>query len=189
MEFWEVVNGRRSVRSFLSDPVSRESLERIVGAGAMAPSSMNSQPWVFHVCEGGKRAEVGEAIAKATVHLDEYIEVMGDREYDDAVRWYSSLGGAPVVIAVSTPASEAEFERVQRTVSVGCAIENMLLAARAEGLGTCVVTMGWWVRSELQGVLSLPETEVVAAVIALGHPAAADTPVPSRRSGTTVWHG
>jgi nitroreductase len=188
MDFWDVVEGRRSIRSFTSQQVAHESLARITRAGALAPSSMNLQPWTFHVCEGEARQAVGMAIAKATVHLDEYMEVLGEAGYDEAVRWYSSLGGAPALIAVSTPESPDGFEWLERVLSLGCAVENVLLATHAEGLGACVVTIGWWVRDDLKGILGIPADEVIAAVIAVGHRADAAAAEPVRRTESTVWH-
>mgnify|MGYP003322394207 FL=1 len=52
MEFDEVIKGRRSTRGFKSKPVSREVLEEVLELAIRSPSSMNTQPWHFHIVTG-----------------------------------------------------------------------------------------------------------------------------------------
>ena len=52
MDFDDVIKGRRSTRGFLSKPVSREVLEGVVELAIRSPSSMNTQPWHFHIITG-----------------------------------------------------------------------------------------------------------------------------------------
>lgn len=188
MEFRQVLEGRRSVRDFRSDPIPREVLERVVGAAGLAPSSMNLQPWTFHVCTGDSRVQVGETVAQATVHLLEYMEVLGPERYEDAVKWYSSLGDAPVVIVCTMTTPDSEFEALNLTLSVGAALENLMLTAKAEGLGSCSITFGWWVRDELKALLGVPSEQTVASITALGYPSDVPPAAPPRREDIAVWH-
>lgn len=188
VDFWDVLEGRRSIRDFEPTEVPSEVLERIVRAAGMAPSAMNSQPWNFHVCQGTTRAQVGETLAQATVHLLEYMEMLGPERYESAVKWYSSLGDAPVVVIVSMPKPDNDFDTLNRMLSVGCATENLVLAAKAEGLGACPVTFGWWVRDEMRDVIGLSSDETIATIIALGYPGDVPPAAPPRREDITVWH-
>ena len=52
MEFDEVIKGRRSTRGFKPKPVSREVLEEVLELALRSPSSMNTQPWHFHIVTG-----------------------------------------------------------------------------------------------------------------------------------------
>ena len=52
MKYEEVINDRRSARGFLDKPVSKEVLEEVIALATRAPSSMNTQPWHFHVVTG-----------------------------------------------------------------------------------------------------------------------------------------
>ena len=52
MEYQEVINGRKSTRGFLKKPVSKEVLKEVIELAVRAPSSMNTQPWHFHIVTG-----------------------------------------------------------------------------------------------------------------------------------------
>jgi len=189
MDFWQVVEARHSIRDFKSDPVSRKSLERLIHAAAAAPSAMNSQPWRYHVATGAARAEVGKIVAQATVHLEEYVEQLGPERFAQAVQWYSSLGDAPVLIAVSSPLPDSDFDRANNLLSIGASIENLLLAAIAEGLGACNITFTSWVREELAEFLGLDEDRIVVAIIAVGHPSEILPVAPRHRADIVDWVG
>jgi nitroreductase len=189
MDFWDVIDGRHSTRAYSEEAVPREKLARVLHAAAAAPSAMNSQPWRYHVAEGEARGEVGKLLAQATVHLTEYIEVLGQERYEEAVEWYSSLGNAPVVIGVSATTSETEFDVTNTLLSVGASIQNLLLAATAEGLGACNITFAWWVREELAARFGVSEDRQVVAIIALGYPGTVAPASPPHREDVADWVG
>jgi nitroreductase len=187
VEFRDVIRARRSVRDFLPAPVANEVLQRIIDAARLAPSSENSQPWRFYVLTGRRRLYIGGAVAHATEHLKEYVDALGPEDHEKAARWYSSLGGAPVLIAVASPVAADEFAMRARDLSVGTALENLLLAAADEGLGGCSVTYAGWVADDIATELSLAEGWEVLTVVALGHPSGVDLPQQTRRPDDTVW--
>lgn len=168
MEFWQVIEGRHSVRDFSEEPVDRAVLERVISAAALAPSSMNAQPARFHVCQGESRSAIGKLVSQATVHLTEYMDVLGPERYEEAVSWYSSLGNAPVVICVSCPRPESEFDTLNKWLSVGAAIENLLLGCTAEGLGACNITFAMWAKDEIGRAIGLVEDREIVAIVAVG---------------------
>jgi len=116
----EAIKERRSIRDFKPDPVPQQTLARILEAGNMAPSAGNVQPWHFYVF-----------LKKESIH-------------QLAVRcgqpWIHS---APVIVVIVADlnASEAEYGERGRTLyaiqDTAAAIQNMMLAAWAFGLGTC----------------------------------------------------
>ena len=61
----EAITGRRSVRAFLSDPVSRKSIEHILSVASRAPSGTNTQPWQVHVLFGDARQRLTDAVVDA----------------------------------------------------------------------------------------------------------------------------
>ncbi len=187
MEFWETVTSRHSIRDFDGRPVERSAIERVLDAARMAPSAVNEQPWRFTVAQGESRSELGAIVAQSTVHLSEYMEVLGPARYEAALAWYSSLGSAPVLVAVSSPRSSVEFEAMNRHLSVGAAIENLLLAATNEGLGACNVTFSYWVKGDLSVLLGLSDAEEVVSIIALGHPSDIPPACPPVKPDDTVW--
>jgi len=171
MDLYEVIQARHSVRAFSSQDVERAKLERIFAAAAAAPSAMNAQPWRFHVATGKSREAVGQVMAQSTLHLKEYIGVVPQDRLDFAERFYADLGAAPIVVAVSAPVITDDFEKVNIYISVGCAMENMLLAATAEGLSCCSLTFSFWVRDDLAAQFALPEDREIVAMVLLGYPA------------------
>ncbi len=117
MDFYEVVRKRRSVRGFTSDPISRESLQRIGEALRVTPSACNLQPWEFRVV---LNAEMRRRIC--------------------AVYTQPWLAEAPaIVVAIGNP--DAAWKRREGgssiDIDIGIAMEHVVLAAEAEGLATC----------------------------------------------------
>jgi nitroreductase len=170
MDVFEAFEKRHSVRSFRPDPVPVEMLERIMRAASLAPSAMNEQPWRFYVTTGETRRRVGEAMAQGTTHLEEFIDVMGSELHAQAVQWYSELGNAPVVVVCTMPRTDDEFWRLNKHLSIGAAIENILLAATGQGLGACNITFSFYVRDELAKTLEIPDDRTIIAIVAIGYP-------------------
>jgi len=187
MEFWETIEKRHSVREFDSREVDRELVERVLRAASLAPSAKNSQPWRFHVAVGESRAAVGEIMAQTTIHLTEYLETVGPEHYEAIARWYSTLGDAPVVIGVSMAEVDPGFDRDDELLSMGAAIENLLLAAFAEGLAACPVTFSRWVCDELKLALGVePEREFLSLVV-LGYPTDGVDGSPVKNEDVADW--
>lgn len=111
MDVFEAIQKRHSIRAYESSPVPEEKLIKILEAGRLAPSASNIQPWHFIVV---RDAEKRKRLAKA--------------------RWAKFLAEVPLVIVGcgNQKASPKWF-----TVDVAIAMQNMVLTATAEGLGTC----------------------------------------------------
>jgi nitroreductase len=189
MDLYDAIAARSSVRSFRPEPVPREVAERLVRAASQAPSSMNEQPWTFYCCEGNTRALLGRMVAQTTVHLSEYMEVLGPKRYEDALEWFSSLGEAPLLIAVGCPNPDSELTAINRYLSLGAALENLLLTVTAEGLAACNITLSYWVREEIAGLLGLPPEQSIVMIVAVGYPGDAPPAAPPKRTDTAVWLG
>jgi coenzyme F420-0:L-glutamate ligase/coenzyme F420-1:gamma-L-glutamate ligase len=187
MELQQAIAARRSVRDFRSDPVPRAVAEKLIQAALAAPSSMNEQPWTFYCCEGETRVRLGMILAQTTVYLSEYMEVLGPERYEDAVHWFSSLGDVPLLIAIACTNPDSDLTAINRYLSVGAALENLLLTVTAEGLAACSITLSYWVREEMAELLGLPAEQSVVTIVAVGYPGDAQTATPPRRSDTAVW--
>jgi nitroreductase len=185
--FCEMASARHAVREFRPDPVPREVLERIVLAAASAPSSENEQPWRFYLTSNETRQRLGTVVGQSTSYLAEYLDVLSPEAYDRAVSWFTSLGDAPVLVAIATPDSTDDFKLVNRLLSVGAALENLLLAATEEGLGACPFTFSFWVKDQVAEVLGVPDGESVVCIVALGWPTDAAPLVRPKRSDVAVW--
>jgi nitroreductase len=191
MEFGEVVARRRSTRKFREDPVSDELLSRILEAGRWAPSAGNSQPWHFIVVTEPK---VKRRIAQVCTESSKkaWSQFPPERAKYLAQRggsWdKSAMAKIPALVAVccETP------ERMREELVLGSAwtaIQNMLLAATSEGLGSCIYTFYDMNEEEkLKEILQVPEKPRIAAIIQLGY-SRIDPPSPSRKKlGEIVSH-
>jgi len=173
MDTYDAIMNRHSVRAYTTEAVDRDVLERMLRAAMAAPSAMNAQPWYFYVATGATRELIGAAMAQSTVHLKDYMDVLPPERIEAAERFYASLGGAPVVVALSIPSSDDGMDRTYNQVAAGCAIENLLLAARAEGLSSCHLTVPLWVMDGMRRILSVPEGRELISLIIVGYPAEA----------------
>lgn len=154
MDFWQVVEERHSVRAF--DPevdVPQEMVEEILKAAIRAPTAGNRQPWHFYVVRNKQRREGLVAAA-----------------YDQRF-----VGQAPVVIVVCADADKSAGRYGDRGRELYClqdtaaAIEHILLAAVALGLGGCWV--GAFNENLAAQVLNLPKKHRPVAILPIGRPA------------------
>jgi len=150
---YDLAVARRTIRRFKPAPVPRDLLERLVNAARLAPSAANVQPLEFVIVdEAGIKAEVFPALKWAA-----YIAPAGDPRPGEEPAAY-------VVTLVNSKLREKMFE-----YDVGAAMENMILAALAEGVGSC-----WLLsidRDKLRAVLGVPGEYRIDSVLALGYPA------------------
>ena len=173
---YAAIYGRRDVRSFLTDDVPDEVLRRILEAANQAPSVGLSQPWEFILI---RSTETRREIKR--LHDDEKLRQSKRFEDDERRRAYldTRLEGildAPVNVCVTCDRSGDEEpvlgkDSVPDTdlYSVCLAVQNLWLAARAEGVGACWVSV---IRNpELKEILGIPEQILPVAYLCLGYPA------------------
>jgi nitroreductase len=155
MDVRKAIKTRRSVRSYSKIPVSRAALRRVLEAGRLAPSAANRQPWCFIVVE---EKSVREVIAQTG-------------------RFASFLAESPLVIV---GCGDIKTSPKWHVVDVTIALENMVIAATAEGLGTCWI--GSFDQTKVKELLKIPEGYAVIALLAIGYPKKAPlTPTAKRR--------
>ncbi|HEY5681094.1 MAG TPA: nitroreductase family protein [Pseudomonadales bacterium] len=181
---WEAMFTQRAIRYWQDKPVPRELLEKVVAAGSKAPSGSNTQPWVFVVVdEPDKRAELGAAlrgIFDAAEPLQQLISA-GEQSDDKTERlmlkgaraFFSHLEKAPAMIipclyGLSSPTQDATS--LLAGSSIYLAVQNVLLAARALGLGTVMTTVHGMLDADLRRILSLPEDATPVALLPIGYP-------------------
>ncbi|HLH29536.1 MAG TPA: nitroreductase family protein [Acidimicrobiales bacterium] len=171
--FFEVVLAQRACRRFADRPVDEALLERCLEAAVHAPSAENRQPWVFVVVrDPPTRAAVADLTRRAwreggRLHSEGRLPARLLAEVDEGAE--SGLAGAPVVVVVGGDASLA----VEATLpsSVFPAVQNLLLAATALGLGSAMTTLATAFSDDLRELLGLPASVRPMAVVPLGWPA------------------
>jgi 5,6-dimethylbenzimidazole synthase len=174
VEVYEAIYARRDVRRFRSDPVADEALYRILDAAHHAGSVGFMQPWNFVVIRSSEmKQQVNDLFVQANRHAAE--NYTGQRrELYDSLKLAGILE-APVNIVVTCDRQRRGPAVLGRNsmpdtdlYSTCCAIQNLWLAARAEGLG-----VGWVSILEPEGVkglLSIPPEVVLVAYLCLGVP-------------------
>jgi nitroreductase len=164
MELWQALRERRSIRAYRPDPVSRETIAKVLEAARIAPSAANRQPWHFYaVTDPARREALKEAYGK---------------------EWFF---GAPAVLAACARPAEA-WKRGDGAnyawVDVAIAFDHLTLAAHAEGLGTCWI--GAFKPEVLRRLLAIPAELEPVALTPLGYPAKAATPTERKPLGEIV---
>jgi nitroreductase len=150
MEFNSLIRVRESIRNYDRDnPVSKDTLERILDAGRMAPSARNYQPWKFLVIESAEMLEKVRACYsrewfKEAPHI---LIVVGERDQ----AWTRNYDG---------------YNSVETDLAI--AMTHLILAAENEGIGTC------WIEAYdpaiLRDAIKLNENQVVFGITPLGYP-------------------
>jgi nitroreductase len=143
----DAIFGRRSIRSYVDGKeVEYEKIIRLLEAGMAAPSACNLQPWDFIVVT---EPETVQAIK------------------DSITRWGNY--NAPLIMVVCGVPELIEWDGDVGTIDCSAAIENMLIAAHAMGLGS--VWIGGFDRDVVRKLLDIPEKIVPIGVVFIGYPA------------------
>jgi nitroreductase len=183
LEFRRVVEKRRSIRKFKKDTVSKEILEDALEAGRWAPSASNSQPWHFVVITRNEtKAEIAEICTRFS--REHWRRFSPERAKYLAARggsWDKSyMKDVPVLVAVCYELIENVRDELVLG-SVWMSIENMLLAATDEGLGSCVYTfLNRREENQIRQVLHVSSRWRIACIIQIGY-AITEPVAPSRK--------
>lgn len=170
MELMEAIRNRRAVREYTDAAVERATVERLIEAAILAPSAMNLQPWAFAIALGRERVENLAKRAK-----DWLLASLAQTSYDPSIRHiledpkYALFYHAPALVIVL-----AKTWTSQSAEDCCLAGENLMLAARDAGLGSCWIGFSrpWLDLPATKTELRIPEHYHVVAPIILGHPAA-----------------
>ena len=182
------IEARRSIRAFLPDPVPRAELDRLVEAACLAPAPHHSRPWRWVVVDAPDRKE---ALARG----------MGDRWRRDldsdgvpaarieelVAASHAKLTAAPALVLgcltwegldryPDEPRQLAEWGMA--LLSLGAAVENLMLAATAGDLASCWVAAPIFCPAEARDALSLPPDWLPHALVLVGRRDPAYTPPP-----------
>lgn len=156
------IMSRRSIRQYLDKPVEHDKLALVAKCGIHAPNAMNQQPWAVRVVEN-------QNFIKGTTEIfkkENPEQVKRDAHFKNMYR------NAPNIIVVATPKDDS-----YAILNAGLMGENMMLAAKSLGLGTCC--LGGPVRflqtskayKPYLAQLNLPEGYEICYILAIGYPA------------------
>jgi F420 biosynthesis protein FbiB-like protein len=176
-----IIRGRRSVRRYAAAKLNPNLVDRLLLAAASAPSAHNRQPWRF-------------AILDDAVWKDRLATAMGNRLREDRLadgddpdeverdveRSYARITEAPLVILVCLHIRDMDqypderrraAEHVMAIQSTAMAMQNILLAAHAEGMGACIMCAPLFCGPTVAAALRLPEGWEPQSLVTLGPPA------------------
>jgi len=185
-DLFSVVGRQRAHRAFDPDrDVADEVIEQLLDAARFAPSAENTQPWVFVVIRDPiTRVALTDQMARMWAAApDRGLPAALHRDVDHGFR--EGFATAPVWIVVG--GDETLTERWVLSSSVYPAVQNLLLAATALGLGSALTTIAANIPDQVRELTDLPEHVRPMALIPLGWPARALGP-PRRRPVTEIAH-
>jgi nitroreductase len=176
MDFYDVVTTQRAMRRLKTDDVPDELIWKLLSTATMAPSGGNQQPWNFVVVrDAEKKRKIGEW------YLDAWNRMYGPareamlanasmaRTFKSADHLANHLADVPVLINATI---KKGMPNVSATLgaSIYPAVQNLMLAARAEGLGSTLTTLHKLHEDEVKALLSIPDDTETLALIPIGWP-------------------
>jgi nitroreductase/YHS domain-containing protein len=169
MDILELIKRRRSIPKFLADPVPRETIDRMLEAATWAPNHHLTEPWEFIVLEGASRDRF--AAIRRDFRLTLFPDPTAPGTLRAAEKIYRDTAGTPVIVVVTLHRSRDPDVAADDFAATFCAVQNMLLVAAADGIGTYPRTGGLIHDRALRAFLSLPPDQDVVAIIYVGYPA------------------
>jgi nitroreductase len=192
---FDVIYTARAIRHVKPDAVPDELIEKVIDAGIRAPSAVNYQNWLFVVVKDpALRQRIGQVYREAGERIrTQYSARLGDqpvhmsgakfqRLMSSAAYLREHLADAPVLLFACLRARKADQAMTgasgnapamtQRTASASIypAVQNMILACRAFGLGTVLTTLHTFAEDEIKALLGLPDEVTTYALLPIGYP-------------------
>ena len=194
----EVVRGRKSIRGYLDKPVPRELIEEVIGLAMRSPTSMNTQPWYFHIITGEPLDRIRKGNTEnilagvpdsrefrrgepfAGVHRERQVEVakqlfaeMGIEREDKEGRQDWVLRGfrqfdAPVCVIVSYDKALSGSD--DTAFDCGAVTTALVNAAWSRGLGCVINSQGIMQSPVVREHAGIPDDQVIMKAVAMGWP-------------------
>jgi nitroreductase len=193
----EGITTTRAIRRFRPDPVSDDDLAAILFAASRAPSGSNRQPFRFLVLRDGPKAQQAKAMLGDAFRQAWGVKRAADGYGGDASdtprarleaamqHFVDHFEATPVVVLACLVRYRPPNPFEGNSVYPAC--QNLLLAARARGLGGVMTMWHEAVADDLCRLLGIPDGAVIAATIPIGHPQGGHGPVRRRPLGEFVF--
>jgi nitroreductase len=195
MDVIQAIKTTGACRYFTPDPVPDEVLERLFDAARHGPQGGNRQPVRFIVVRDPR---VKEILAEWYLqYWNRVLEMAARGQYRASARMLSGathmathFAEIPVLVVVCAvfgdlTRTDAELDRpgVVGGASIYPSVQNLMLAARNEGLGTALTTILCAYEPQVKNLLSIPDELITCATVALGYP---ERPFPTKLTRTPV---
>jgi len=185
------INERFSCRDYIDKETEDDKLQRVVEAGNKAPSPFNNQPWDFILVTDKEKISRVRDLMKEVIDKDmkSFIKKRVFKKSKELLKKYHMTKLEPEVKDYECPALILVLENLNRNhsewpfpikmtkiakastyMSIGCAIQNMLIQAKAEGLDTCVTEELCALKAkQLKKVFNIPNNRFLLVIITLGY--------------------
>lgn len=181
MNAYQAIIGRRSLRQLSSVPVAKPLVQKLLYAAVLAPAPHHTKPWRFvHLETPGSRKRLAEAMGAAWRADLESDGVSGSRIELLLSRSERRIVSAPALVLACIVAEGLRSwpdQRRQRAEyrmaiqSIGCALENIMVAAQAEGLASYWISAPLFCPDAVREALDLPAEYEAQALVSIGYPA------------------
>lgn len=186
MDVLEAIRTRRSIGKVGPVRPPREAVQRILEAGTWAPTHHKTQPWRFYVLAGRAREALGDVMAECKA-----AHVSGSKAESKMEKARKKPLRAPVVIAVAVqPSRDEDVVEIEEIAATAAAVQNMLLAAHAMGLGAMWRTGDPCYDPKVLAFFGLSEPARLLGFVYLGYPSMSQPKakrIPAEE--LTVWLG
>jgi nitroreductase len=178
-DLWEVMRTASAVRRYRDEPVPDEAIDTCLRAATWAPSGGNQQPWKFVVLKSNALRDVVTAAAHQTwdVMTEFYRFSMPENDADDpksrvlrTMAEHMSVGGAAPVLVLFCVQPQRGTTELQQAGSIFPAVQNFLLAVRAQGLGAAITLWHGSCEDQLRSMIGIPDDWKVATLLTVGWP-------------------
>jgi nitroreductase len=176
----EAIYSLRAMRRLKPDPIPVADLNYIVEAATMACSPGNSQPWTFLIIINREQREkiagmyraIGTKVIKEQALASGLLDKAMEKVYSDAMILVEGLREAPALIMCCLDGHPGDGGIQQSTYygSIYPAIQNLMLAARAKGIGSTMTTLHKAREQDFKNILGIPDSVETIALIPLGYP-------------------
>jgi len=191
----DVPLARRTIRAFTDEPVDSEAVRRAVATALTAPAPHHSQPWRFVILSSAAaRSALLDAMREAWVR-DLRRDGFTEEQIARRVRRGEPLRRAPLIVVPCLAAEAAHdypderrsaAERAMFVVSMGAAVQNLLIALAVEGLGSAWISSTLFCQDVAARAMDLPDGWQPMGAVAVGHPAEQARPRPPRDPGDFI---
>jgi coenzyme F420-0:L-glutamate ligase/coenzyme F420-1:gamma-L-glutamate ligase len=188
----DVPLARRTIRAFTAEPVDGQAVRRAVATALTAPAPHHSQPWRFVILESAQaRTALLDAMREAWI-ADLRHDGFTQEQIVRRIRRGEPLRNAPLIVVpclVTDAAHEypderrAAAEQAMFTVSMGAAVQNLLIALAVEGIGSAWISSTLFCQDVAARAMDLPDGWRPMGAIAVGHAAEQARPRPPRDPG------
>jgi nitroreductase len=167
------------VGRYRDDPVDDRVLDRCLQAATWAPSGGNQQPWRFVVLRSAElRAIVTASAHRTWEEMQQFYRFSAPDDHADdpksrvlrAMAEHMRVGGAAPVLVLFCVQPQAGATKLQQGGSIFPAVQNFLLAARAQGLGAAITLWHGFCEAELRSRIGIPDDWLIATLLTVGWP-------------------